>query len=693
MTRGTRPKYAIPNSQPTTAPVVEDTESILRPKRTRARANETRKFIVWDGEGAHSELRRAQDYVLLGCYDGAEHRFITNEHLRTSEMLEFIIDVGRDNPDAWHVGFAFGYDVDMILHNLPVRQFEKLRQTGVVYYGAWRIEHLPGKWFRVTEYGPTHAKGHEDKTTVTIFDIWGFFQSSFVNALKTTIPEHELMAELGKVEDGKRNRSSFTFKDIDFITEYWKLENQLFHALINRLRDMLYRVGLRISSWHGPGALANFAYKTSGIESHKADCGSEIYAAARIAYAGGRFECFHIGAYRNAYGYDINSAYPNAIAKLPSLSEGSWELVSNPTHIVEFGVYHVRLHRGGISGILGTRTPSPLFHRDGKGNVSFPWQVDGWYWTPEVHELIESVNPNDYEIVEGWEYTGWTTRPFGFVAEMYNERRRLKALGDGSQMALKTCLNSLYGKMAQRAGWERAGGAPKWHQLEWAGYVTSYTRAMLFSLIRRIPWEKLIAVETDGIYTTATPAELGIVDSKELGGWEVSEYEELIYLQSGVYAKRDASGWSIKFRGLDRQSFGETDLQASNSIKNHCVRLRANTEWPDILGTTTRFIGYRNALFREKQNQGPMKSHHCVWETTERALNSGNVGKRRHRPDHCRACRLGKSAIFMPHDTVIFTAPTDGMRSVPHYIPWLDDVAKPEWLLTEEENEGLLRHA
>lgn len=645
-------------------------------------------FLIWDGEGARAlddngaVIKGApQDYILFGYYNGSEHEWITDKRLSTDDCLRLIIDCGKAHRNHIHVWFAGGYDVDMILRDMTVAQFRFLRERGYVRYANYKIKHISGKWLEVTELGDNPFK-------VTIYDVWGFFQSSLINALKTTISDHPLMSNLSEIESGKDKRKEFTYADLPYITKYWKIENILAHALITRLRDYLYDVGLRISKWHGPGAIASYGYRTNGIKQHKADCGSAVYDAARYAYAGGRFERFHIGRYKKAYGYDINSAYPNAIARLPSLTEGEWIHNDRPSKIVEFGLYRVSMRGPALS-----REPAPLFHRDKSGNITYPWRLDGWYWSPEIKALIRSMpGSKSVRITESYEYVGWTTRPFGFVKNVYNQRRQMKDDGAGAQMALKLFLNSLYGKMAQRAGWERTGEAPPWHQLEWAGWVTSYTRAMLYELMHKIPYDKLIAVETDGIYTTATPKELGIVDSKELGGWEVSYYDELIYLQSGLYAKRKDAEWSMKFRGLDSNSI------SINQVREHAYNLKANEDWPPLCGMTTRFVGYKNALFRETQNRGEMKDHHCVWEHEPREISCGDVGKRVHSSKICKACQQGKNAYNMPHETVIKSKTMLGfdietLMSQRHDIPWLDDpeaAEKFKWRQMEEEMDGLI---
>lgn len=639
--------------------------------RSRPPRSDSREFVFWDGEGARSESKPGrQNYVLFGNSNGD---YITDVELHTKQMLAFIIQQGKKYPHAFHVAFAFDYDVNMILRNMNPEQFRTLRRKGSVLYGNYRIEHIPHKWFQVTLYGSLFATNRRDKVTVRIADMFGFFQCSFLKAITSYLSGYPILEQLGIIEKGKKNRSQFSVRDMASIIQYWQVEGEAGRLLAERLREYLYDVGLTVSQWHGPGVLANWAYKKHNIREHKSDCGPEVYDAARYAYAGGRFERFQIGRFQNGWGIDINSAYPFGISRLPSLAEGSWQYRTSisTNSIVEFGLYHVRLTGSPIA-----QKASPLFHRDAAGNISYPWVTDGWYWSPEV-ALLRGM-PN-VEIVEGFEYTDWETRPFAFVNDIYEQRRQMKTMGIGAQIALKLLLNSLYGKQAQRVGWQRTGGPPTWHQLEWAGYVTSATRAKLFTVMRRIPKHKLIAVETDGIYTTMDPAELGIVDSKELGGWEVTPFDEIRYVQSGMYARGANGKWETKYRGLDANSINAWTL------RKHLERLLPNTsDWPTLSGPTTRFVGYRQALWRQEMGMGPMKVHLCKWETDTKDLSAGSAGKRVHSAKLCAACSQNATAWESPHDTIIRSGSVFDMKSHQHDIPWLDH-EKRAWREYEEE--------
>jgi hypothetical protein len=620
-----------------------------------------RRFVAWDGEGMNLKgAGKPQSYVLFGASTGD---VITGEGLKTFDLCDFIITVGRANPDAIHVGFAFTYDANMIVQSLHPRNLAYLHTQGHVTVGRYCIQLRRGKWFSVTQYGPKYSRtgNTNDKFTVKIYDIFGFFTCSFLKAVTELLGPEEPGLEL--VKEGKALRGTFT--DIGYVEKYWRAEIELLARLAEELRRRMYAAGLYITQWHGPGALASYAMKQHGIKTHMQRNCDEIREASRYAYAGGRFELFKAGRVAGpVYSLDINSAYPYAISQLPSLAEGEWTYEVRPTRIARFGVYRVRLrHHAGFAKGAG-----PLFHRDWKHNISYPWIVEGWYWSPEVAPLVG--NP-DVEILEGWHYIGAETRPFHWIAGMYEKRRQWKAAGNTAQLALKLCMNSLYGKMAQRVGWdERNNRIPPWHQLEWAGWVTSYTRAMLFGVMRRIPWDQLIAVETDGIYTTCNPTSLGISNSAELGGWEFSQYDEVIYLQSGLAWLRKGDEWSPKRRGLDAGSFSLEDSIA------YAKSLQPNQEWSPYIGETTRFIGLGAAL----AGQAPVKVRHCVWQTTTRAIMPGEKGKRIHVANLCNACRNAKSAYDAPHDLVIRSLSQSGTMSTPHNIPWENkDDGEAEW--------------
>lgn len=638
---------------------------------------EQRQFVAWDGEGVNLRGEgKPQSYVLFGSSEG---HISSESGLSTWDCLEHIIETGRQTPRAIHVGFAFTYDTNMIIKSLSPVTLARLHSNGWVRLKrpdgtAWVLTFAQGKYFRVTRQSSNYdrKKNPHAKVTVQIYDIFSFFAKSFIRAYEEYIgPIPDI------IRSGKANRKSFTIAEFETILSYWSVEIQLLKELANELRRRVYNAGLRISQWHGPGALASYAMAAHSIRRHMGIAPEEVRMAARYAYAGGRFELFKLGRIRGPiYGVDINSAYPYAISQLPSLAEGEWQYigrVDSGHKLKRFAVYHLLLEQGG--GFR--RQPGPLFHRDMDHNISFPWYTEGWYWSPEAFLATQQCGAT---ILEGWEFVGSHERPFAWIADMYAQRQDWKSRGISAQLALKLCMNSMYGKLAQRVGWdETRRRIPPWHQLEWAGWVTSYTRARLYNILGRIPFQHLVAVETDGIYTTMAPDRLGINASTDLGGWEVSEYDDMYYVQSGLAWLHGAKGWEDKRRGLDPETFS---LQACREyLSTLHPKPSGEIPWQPFIGETTRFLGLGQAL----ASSIPTEARHCVWETQKREINAGQDGKRVHVHSLCEACKLGLAADEMAHDLCIRSLSMLGRMSVPHSIPWEPEVGHARWRDYDEE--------
>jgi hypothetical protein len=541
----------------------------------------------------------------------------------------------------------------------------------------------------VTEYIVTYRKAKffqvtridaGMRTTVRIFDIFTFFMTSFEKAYTEMIgPIPTLITE------GKAGRKTFTLAEFEHVKRYWTLEIQLVRELAEELRKRVYGARLFITEWHGPGALATYSMREHGIRQHMAVAPSDVRLAARYAYAAGRFELFGVGRYTGpVWGVDLNSAYPAGLRLVPSLSEGKWlfEDWTKPLReklIRPFGLYYVKLHS---KRPLGIKKLSPLFHRDKHHELTFPWDTEGWYWGPEAKQAAMA----GATVVAAWQYVDWTTRPFEYINDMFEQRRQWKRDGNSAQMALKLCMNAKTGKAAQRVGWKENGRIPGWHQLEWAGFVTSYTRAALYDVMQRIPVGEVLAVETDGFYTTMDPYELGIVGSDILGGWSVDTYDEVMYVQSGLAWLRSGTcslasncshrnekgcAWTTKRRGLDPESF-----QLSDCIDYLSTLVPNEREWPIFKGITTRFTSMGMALASRDA-----KAKHCVWTTTPREISVGAQGKRVHVPRFCISCSMGVSAYERAHDLII-TPPNPkagGIKSYPHSVPWEPEIGHADY--------------
>jgi hypothetical protein len=629
-----------------------------------------KKVIAWDMEGISLDgQHRPQHPVLFGCSSQVDD-VLVGHRLTSRQMLEYIIAVGEKNPHAIHVGYGFKYDANMLIFGLSEPQIVKLWKVGHVSFRfcqqyMWTIKWIPGKMFTVTKrWGKRNSRA---KTTVTIYDYSSFFGGKFIDAAERILGDDLSRDDRDVISHGKQARGNQSWEDMPEIQHYWEREIILIQRVFEKFRDVMYRAGFALREWYGPGALANYINASRKLYPHMAGAQitsgimpAEVHQASKVAFSGGRFELFQAGRIVGPiYAVDIGSAYPYALTKVPSLhvDEGEWVHVERPANISRFGVYRI-VFRAPRASPLEYRA-MPLFYRDKRGMISYPNVVHGWYWSPEaaMAQRLPGV-----EIVEGWE---WRNReevfPWQFLQDMYDTRMRL-GKANLLSMPFKLGPNSLYGKYAQTVGWNQEKKLPpKSHALPIAGWVTSYCRAMLFTAMMHAPG-KIIAVETDAIYTTMEPTELGIQLGTSLGQWDVSVYDEMMYLQSGMYHYKQNGEWKgVRSRGMNR---GEYPVEKA---QEYLKSLKGGEEWtPLSLTTRPRFIGAGAAM----ASKAPFREIFTSWRAQTKEMTLGDTGKRTHVPKACDACMAGVSPYNQPHRLVVRSRSDGEMMSSPRTLPW-----------------------
>lgn len=641
------------------------------------------EFIAWDGEGTAVEepmfvpaapiplwysksegmIRDykavPQPYVLLS--NSKDMHISREEGLSTYECLEFLLSTKEAYPKSIFVGFGFNYDVNQILKDLPETCLWDIYNRNITHVGGYTIRWRPGKEFYV-KHGNT-------KRSAILYDVIGFFQSSFITMCEKYLGKDH--PSLVLIREGKGARETFTWNELDeFILPYNMMEVRMLVEVMNLFRADLHSAGIYPSKWHGPGAVANEAFKKFGVVPVRTTP-EEVLDAAQYAYAGGRFEHFQLGRYvGRVYEYDIHSAYPEAATKLPNIAEGHWEHVEN-FEPESFGVWNICFRsRDGWKGDI----PQPLFCRSKGDTISYPREVSGWYWTPEA-ELVAS------DVRDGWVFRSTTTppsRPFGFIEDLYEQRRVLKDQGSTTERAVKLIMNCLYGKKAQTVGWdEKHMLPPTHHQFEYAGYITSYTRAKIYRAMMQNPGA-IIAAETDAVFSTE-PLDLDIGEG--LGQWELKVFDDILYLQSGFYYAHQGEKLTCKYRGMDGE--GDPKQPAGlpyRKVLDHLGYI--STPRPDnlyrtppLFTVTTRFVGLGLGL--------TTKSVWRSWEKNHKTIHLDKDpwgAKRVHIAHECPKCQAGFTLVDCLHPMSIGGYSGQSYR---RSLPWRNH--KPE--LEEERDE------
>lgn len=664
-----------------------------------------RPFCFWDGEGP-----RDAGYALFGSSMGDE---ICHPHLSTIECLELLLNRATES-QAIHVWYGGNYDVSMILHDIGFRHFARLKKNKFTIWRGYRIEYVPRKWMAVSN-GKVKIKIYDvvsffaGKYTTALENMgigpWQQISMSLAQTAKEVsdcdstltqkvlrlawlLHNYQTNAQTMKVNDGnsgspilaaihalevltdpeivalfKEERSNFTYSEIELIKRYWRLELKYGVELMDKLRATFDDAGFRVNSWHGPGALARVALKRHQIElamydknEHKLPKVLEIerFNAVRSAFAGGRFEMIHGGYFAGTiYNADIRSAYPYFATHLPNLAKGIWRYVTN-YEPAKFGVYHIQYT---ASGKRNHDRIYPLFDRRPDGQVVWPAEVEGWYWNPEA-ELV--ADDKDALFIEGWVFDEYdeTDRPFAWLSEYYFKRQLLKDIGNAAEFTFKLIINSVYGQLAQRTGWdERNRKAPRYHQLEWAGYITSACRARVYRFARMVPSKALVSIDTDGIYSTEP---LPIQPSSDLGGWDISTYAAGLFWQSGIYCLANERGdWGkgkVKSRGIPKGQYSYEILR--NHYDNGMTPLSL---------TKNTFIGFGLAL------NGRFSELNTWRQETHKVLfGGGNIasGKRYHNKRHCNDACDGDVHVFR---IGLFRPEMSNL----HRLPWLEALDEP----------------
>lgn len=485
--------------------------------------------------------------------------------LTTIEILDWLKHIRETNPKSIFISFAFGYDVGQIVADLPYDKAWEL-QNGkpyaekdnvkcksssrrVVYWRDYGLQYLKGKQFSVT-FGDNQR---QSKQRIRIYDVFGFFQSSFLQAIRST-PGVASASEYAIIEKGKSERGTFEIGDIANIKEYTRHELMVLCRMMDKLRQSLAGQNLILKTWFGAGSIASSLLKRENVRQHLGDVwGDDIsddQRAAHHAFFGGRIELIKQGSTSDKlYGYDIASAYPAALSQLSSMKSGSWERIRNPSSndiqsSDALSILHVRAKfRQNLSFY-------PLPYRTPSGSILFPKAVNGFYMLEEAKTALELFSDNlmDLATPELLRFRPANDgRPFAFLRDMFDYRLSLSK-DDITQIVVKLGINSCYGKLAQAVG---QFGRPPVYASPWhAAAITAWTRARLFEAAMLDP-DAVVMLATDGIVSMRR-LPLEIPPMKTLGAWEASELPQGgVFVQSGVYCFADEKGvWKAKSRGF-----------------------------------------------------------------------------------------------------------------------------------------------
>lgn len=500
-------------------------------------------FTGVDGEG---QGRQNHKYILLAaaCETNESNRkwYVENpKGLTTKQCLDFLLSLPDDTK---LFGYAFNYDLTKMLQDLPAEHlfllFRPELRMPPENSDQWEPFAIPWEDYELNLQG-TKFQVRKGKRHKVIWDIFKFYQSKFVNALK--LWKVGDTSEIERIESMKAQRSDFDKLELEPIRNYCFQECIYLGQLARKLVNAHEQVDLKLKSFYGAGSTASCILKKMQIHKKVTKGPDNLQEQIAQAFFGGRFENAVAGPVEQAvYGYDISSAYPYQLAFLPCLLHGSWRHSLKRNDIEKCTTALVRYSIKRIDRKLNW---APFPFREKNGSICFPrTSGGGWIWKDE-YIAGEKIFEKFVKFHEAWifESTCVCPKPFGKIPEFYKERLRIGKEGPG--IVLKLGPNSVYGKLAQSVGRN-----PPFQCWIWAGMVTSGCRAQLLNLMgSHQDINNVLAVATDGIYTlepvsTPVPMDTGTFDcldekgrkaNKPLGGWEEKIYGGAFFARPGIY--------------------------------------------------------------------------------------------------------------------------------------------------------------
>jgi len=572
-----------------------------------------------DGEGRGRYPHR---YVMLAASNesGTIRRVIERDKgLPTESCLDFILSLPQN---ARLFGFSFNYDLTMMLKDLSNEALYLLfrpesRQRPKGASKSW--EPIPVRW--VGKSGKAYSLnliGSQfrvtcGKITRVIWDVFKFYQTSFVKALglwKCSPLSHTDKVgdnayhriSLEQMKELKDQRSEFDTVPLSTIRGYCFDECSYLSELIRKLDEAHGNIKLfdkngapatpKLRRYDGAGSTSGAFLRIWNIHDLRADGPREMRDAVHSAFFGGRFEHSIIGTVgKTIYSYDIASAYPYQMRFLPCLKHGTWTLTRDKLRIKAARTALVNYDYAERSDEeRASQSWAPFPFREEDGAICYPTESGGgWLWRDEF--LAGAKVFAHVRILKAWVYeSSCACIPFAQVPICYLNRLKIGKNGPG--IVLKLGMNGGYGKMAQSVG-----HAPPFQCWIWAGMITAGTRAQMLDMMGlHKNLNNLLSVATDGLYTrekleTPTPKDTGTfrtIDDElmrhpnyPLGAWELKTIDRpMFFARPGIYyplSPKEDEVETLRARGIGRKSLFDNNQAIIDAFEAGKKEIHLNT--------------------------------------------------------------------------------------------------------------------
>lgn len=484
-------------------------------------------------------------------------------------LLAHLTEPGYDK--CVNLFYNLVYDYSAIFKCLPKDNIRDLAENSKTQYKDYEIFIIPRKLMKIgVPY--VNTAGHDSQKQFKFFDLLQFFKfeksASLDNVSEKYLGEHKIDVEAITGVD----KSTYKFSDFNNpeIQRYCVDDSVKVAKLAKIICDSCETIGLNFNQPYSCATLSmNYVYGRMGVKSplwfyFNKEKNRNVFEYAFYAYSGGRFEVFQRGTFYKPYEYDVNSMYPDKIRKLQNVYSTDFEFCRN-----ENGVEKLRDDSCYMFLKIKVKQTDKFinilpFRKDGLMIYPRHKQYVQTYVNKHELELLEKYNV-DFVIVDGYvgipEHVDLVYK--NIFEDIYSARMKYPKSHFLSSL-YKIIMNSFYGKTIEMnilnellenvesnneqsvchdildmVMDEQAEDiiirnylAGKYFCPIYATDITAPSRCVVTDAMLQANPDDIIGCFTDSVISKN---KLNLPVSEQMGDWELSVYDELNMVGTGVY--------------------------------------------------------------------------------------------------------------------------------------------------------------
>lgn len=532
-----------------------------------------------------------EGFVKLICSDDGDFKEIDS----FDSIVQFLTKSKFRGTYNWFYNIQFDFE-SMVKYLDTTQIIELYKEKEIQYNDKYKISYIPKKYFAIKDWA---------NNNYYFYDMYNFLDTSLNKASEKFLKDKKL----SDIVDANRLNTDLEYwkTDRENIIKYCIKDAELTKRLADYFWQIIYdKLNFYPKSPMSKGKLSEeyFLHKCNVPTINNLPY--KVVQCAYDSFYGGHFEILKRGYFEHVYTYDIHSAYPAEIAKLPDFNKGKWEKVSKLEPSAHSGFYLCRIQalepyfspfKQKVGGSLGLNIyPNGMFKQ--------------FLTKEEIEFYSQHFENSTIKIEYGYEfYQKDDVKPFKEEIERLYQWKENEKDAD-IKYCVKIILNSLYGKFIQVSGVYNQTG--KLFNPLYAAKITAGARIKILELALKKP-DAIISFSTDSV---SSMEKLNLKISPEMGEFGLDFEGEGVFIMSDIY-----NLWNYETNKIKSKLRGFS-LASSKDIESDTVYLK------DILANSDNWINHKGELTPAMYQYKTKRPYHlgeCIAHNKSRSMKDINV--------------------------------------------------------------------